>query len=120
MLGAKTEFDKRLVKIERSGRRSGKGKRSKRASTPVIGPDGMIVVRRRKTGTNFPVRGLIYLAAGFILFKSIALAQFGEQGYNDRLSQLFAGTIVEQAGAWVMQIDPATFWVADKIRPILH
>ncbi|UYV36318.1 hypothetical protein N4R57_15000 [Rhodobacteraceae bacterium D3-12] len=114
MFGSKSQFDKRLTKIDRSGRRASKG------YGPVVGPDGMIVVRRRKSGINFPIRGLVYLLAGFVLFKAIALAQFGEQGYNDRLLQLISGTAVEQAGAWIMQVDPASQWLADKIRPILR
>ncbi|MCF3593164.1 hypothetical protein LZG00_04055 [Rhodobacteraceae bacterium LMO-12] len=114
MLGAKNSFDERLHRIGRSGRRP------KKAYTPVVGPDGLIVVRRRSSGPKVPVRGLIYLACGFILFKSIALAQFGAQGYEDRLAMLSEGTAVEKVSAWVMQADRATLWVADKIRPFLR
>ena len=114
MIGAKSNFDERLHKIERSDRRSAKG------YAPVVGPDGLIVVRRRRSGPNVPLRGLIYLACGFILFKAIALAQFGAQGYNDRIALMQEGTAVEQVGAWVMQADPATEWVANKLRPFLR
>jgi hypothetical protein len=114
MIGAKSNFDERLHKIERSGRRSAKG------YAPVVGPDGLIIVRRRRSGPNVPLRGLLYLACGFILFKSIALAQFGAQGYDDRLASMQEGTIVEQIGAWTMQADPVTLWVADKLRPFLR
>ncbi len=115
MFGAKNSFDDRLHRIKRSGRRV-----KKKGHGPVVGPDGLIIVRRRKSGRNVPIRGLIYLTCGFILFKAIALAQFGAQGYNERLTIMQEGTAVEQASAWVMQADRVTLWVADKIRPLLR
>lgn len=114
MFGAKNSFDDRLHRVKRSGRRS------RKTYTPEIGPDGLIVVRRRASRTRVPVRGLIYLACGFILFKAIALAQFGAQGYEERIAMLTEGTMVEQVSGWIMQADRATIWVADKIRPFLR
>jgi len=44
----------------------------------------------------------------------------GPVTYDDRLSVLDSGTGVEQVGAWMMQIDPATVFLADQIGPILR
>ena len=48
------------------------------------------------------------------------LAWLGPDTYGDRVADLAAGTPVEQAGAWVMQSDPASRFVADQIKPLLH
>ena len=117
MLGARETFDNRLHRIKRTGRRT---KKAKKSFEPVIGPDGLIIVRHRKRGPSVPIRGLIYLACGFILFKAIALTQFGTDSYNERVNAMQNGTVLEQAGAWVMQTDRVTLWVADKIRPLLR
>jgi len=120
MVGANNSFDKRLNRIGLSGHRRSSGRTLKNGYVPMVGPDGLIVVRRRKRGPSIPFRGLIYLAFGFILFKAVALAQFGEDGYNGRLETMSEGTAVEQASSWVMQADRVTLFVASKIRPILH
>lgn len=114
MFGAKDSFDKRLVRVEKTRLRKGDG------YVPVVGPDGLVVVRKRRGGFNIPLRGMLYLLAGFILFKSIALAQFGNSGYEERLDILRQGTAVEQAGAFILQPDRASIWVSDLIRPIIR
>ena len=106
-----TEFDKRLRRIERRNRRLSRG------AVPYIDGSGLVSFRPKRAGLRVPVRGLLLLAVGFIGFKGLVLAHLGKELYEDRLG---AGTMVEQGGAWVMQIDPATQWVAARLWPILN
>jgi len=62
---------------------------------------------------------LLFLGA-FVFFKAFLVANLGPQTYDDRLARLNNGTVVEQAGAFVMQADPLTVYAAQKIRPVLR
>ena len=54
-----------------------------------------------------------------ILYKAVMLAWLGDASYLDRLNELNNGTIAEQAGAWVLQIDPVTRAIADFVQPLI-
>lgn len=109
------DFDKRLTRINRSHRRVARGP----SYAPVVGADGLIVVRRRRSGPNIPVKGLIYLVLGFCLFKSVAIAHFGATGYADRIDEMKQGTVYEWAGAWVLQPDRVSIRIATTIAPFI-
>ena len=85
------------------------------------GRDHVVKVRRRRSVlAAFPFKGLIYLFLGLAVFKAIALAQLGGEGYDTRLKKLREGTIIEQAGAWVMHPEPVTLWIAAKVSPYIR
>jgi hypothetical protein len=107
-------FEKRLNRIGRTHRQMANG------FTPIIGPDGLIAIRPRRRRPQFPVRGVLILALGFLTFKAIMLAHFGMDGYVERVSALNSGTVLEQAGAWVMQPDQATVWIAGHLNSIIR
>ena len=48
------------------------------------------------------------------------LAAVGPVTYSERLDRLNTGTVIEQGGAWVMGIDPATQLLAQLAGPILR
>ncbi|MDQ2091877.1 hypothetical protein NO357_18395 [Marimonas arenosa] len=100
--------------IERAHRRAPKGRGQ------IVGPDGLLVVRKRRSAPAISPRGVLYLLFGFILFKSIALAQFGESGYMERINGLQSGTLVEKAGALVMQPDRFSIGLAKQIAPFIR
>ena len=81
--------------------------------------DGLIVVRPRRFQFKLPVRGFVLLMAVFMLFKGFMLASLGDASYNERLTILSAGTVYEQAGAFVMGIDPVSKSFADLLQPIV-
>jgi hypothetical protein len=59
---------------------------------------------------------LFLLVVGFALKGAIFHAT-GSDLYNARVADLSASDgVVEQVGGWVMQADPVTLWVADKIN----
>jgi hypothetical protein len=111
---AHIEFDKRLRRIQRRNRRLSRG------AVPYIDSTGLVTFRPRRQGLRLPLRGLLLLVVGFIAFKGLVLAHLGTDLYQDRLALLRAGTVIEQGGAWAMQIDPATEWVAGQLWPLLN
>lgn len=110
---ANVPFDKRLKRIVRRHDKMANG------VIRTVKSDGLIVARPRLYKPMFPLKGLIaVLALGFLL-KGLLLAYLGEATYADRVATLQSGTVVEQAGAWVMQSDPLTALVAGGIQVLL-
>ena len=107
------QFDKRLRRINR------KHARMQRGVIASVNHDGLIIARPRRTAPRFPVRGMILLLAAFFVFKGGLYAYLGPITYNERVGTLASGTQVEQAGAWAMQADPVTIWIAQNLQPLL-
>jgi hypothetical protein len=83
-------------------------------------PDGLIVAQPRRQRIRIPVRAILLFVVAFFGFKAFLVANLGPQTYDERLARLNEGTVVEQAGAFVMQADPLTNYVARQIGPILR
>lgn len=84
-----------------------------------IGRDGLITTVPRRRMPSFPLRGVAILFFAAILYKAVMLAWIGPIVYAERVGELAGGTAVEQAGAWILQADPATTAVASVIGPFL-
>ena len=112
MAQANVPFDKRLKRITRRHDRMGNG------TVKTMTSDGLIVERPRMYKPRFPLKGLIVLLAIGFLFKGFMLSSLGEAGYAERVAGLSTGSVLEQGGAWVMQIDPATSYIAGKITEL--
>ncbi len=108
-------FEKRLRTISRRHDRMNRS-----GVVHSVNHDGLIVARPRRRSLRFPLRGLLLLIAAGFAFKGYLLADLGPATYGDRVSVLQAGTIVEQGGAWLMQADPATVWIAEQINSYLR
>ncbi|MEM8656053.1 MAG: hypothetical protein AAGF36_15030 [Pseudomonadota bacterium] len=114
MVETHEDFEERLNVLGRKHTAMGKG-----YTTRVRG-DGLIVVKpKRQTRRGFPVRGLLGLVVGFFLFKAFMMASLGETTYGERIGKLSDGTALEQAGAWLMQLDPATRYLAGLLEPVI-
>ncbi|WP_342070066.1 hypothetical protein [Yoonia algicola] len=85
----------------------------------TINSDGLIVAKPRLYRPRFPLKGLLAVLFLGFLFKGFLFAYLGEAAYAERVATLQAGTVLEQAGAWVMQADPVTVLAADGIAMIL-
>jgi len=107
-------FDNRLRKIDSKHRKIALG------YTTRVGDDGLIVIRPRRRGIRVPLKGLALLVLGFFGLKGLMLAQIGIQGYSERVGTLQQGSIVENLGAWIMQADAFTIWVAQQVAPLIH
>ncbi len=116
MLGGSKSFDQRLRVIEKAHRRGGR-----KAYMPIAASDGIVVLRKPQSRlSKLPLKGVFYLVLGFALFKGIAIAQYGPQGYENRVQEMREGTMVEQAGAWFMQPDRISVFLGAQIAPHLR
>lgn len=106
-------FDKRMRRISKRHQKLSRG------YVTSINHDGLVIARPRRQGFSFPFRGLFFALLLFIAFKGFVLATVGASAYEIRISKLEAGTIAEQAGAYVMKADPATAFVADQLNSLL-
>lgn len=106
-------FNKRLRRLDRKHRAMENG------YSAYVRPDGLIVAKPRRSRSRLSLKPVIFCLAGLVLFKGILLAQLGSAVYLERVASLQGGTVVEQAGAWVMQVDPASEWIAGQIKNLL-
>lgn len=113
MAQARVPFDKRLKRIVRRHEKMSNG------VVRTVNSDGLIVTRPRLYKPRFPLKGLIVVLALGFLFKGFLFAYLGEVAYVERVASLQSGSVMEQAGAWVMQPDPATVLIAGGIQMIL-
>lgn len=114
MARSHTEFGDRLRNIEK------RHKQIQHGAIYRVGPDGLIVTRPRKRSIRFPVRGLFTLFAVGFAFKTFLLMNLGTSTYNQRVSELQDGNVIEKAGAWVMQIDPVTLWMTEYFSTLIN
>ncbi|SOC15769.1 hypothetical protein SAMN05877809_10854 [Rhodobacter sp. JA431] len=75
---------------------------------------------RRKQRKALPFRAIAMLFIGALLFKGALLAEIGPERYNGRVSALANGSTVEQVGAWALQADAPTQWIAGQLRAALY
>ena len=113
MSSAAKGFDRRLKLIGKKRARLADGYVSK------VGKDGLIIFRPKRREGGFPIKGLALLVIGFFVFKGLILAHLGEGTFDARLTQLSQGSVVEQAGAWIMQSDPVSQTIAQQVRPFV-
>ena len=106
-------FDKRLKKIVRRHDKMSNG------VVRRVNSDGLIVARPRLYKPKFPLKGLIVVLFLGLLFKGFLFTYLGEANYLERVATLQTGTLMEQAGAWIMQPDPATTIVAGGIQAVM-
>ncbi|MFT4962554.1 MAG: hypothetical protein ACI92Z_003653 [Paracoccaceae bacterium] len=108
------EFDQRVISLGRKRRALSRGYVTRMRS------DGLLVARPYRTRPRIPVKALILFVMAFVVFKGFLIANIGSDAYSERVAKLENGTVVEQAGAWVMQSDPVSDMVAQQIGPILR
>lgn len=116
MSGAMTNyagFEARLKKIDKNRTRMAQGYKG------AVSRDGLIVFRPARRQRGIPLRAIVLLIVGFFVFKGMVMAHTGSAIYEERVAALQAGTLIEQAGAFMMQSDPVTIGIAQQLRPIL-
>ena len=113
MAHADLSFEHRVRHLARKHRQMAQG------IVHHMGSDGLVSAYPRRRMPSFPLRGLMVLLGAAFLFKAFLFAALGASVYEDRVALLSSGSIVEQGGAWVMQADPATIWVAAQINGLL-
>ena len=114
MAQANVPFDKRLKRIVRRHDRI-----QSSGAVKTVTSDGLIVARPRVYRPRFPLKGLLAIVVLGFLFKGFVYASLGTEQYAERVAVLQQGTVMERAGAWIMQADPATKLVAEVISSVL-
>ncbi|KNX39950.1 hypothetical protein ROTO_35110 [Roseovarius tolerans] len=107
-------FNSRVKALDRKRARSGYGYVGK------VRGDGLIVFKPKRRMPGLPIRGLLYMVLGFVFFKGVVLAHLGGVTYEERVAQLAEGSLIQQAGAAVMQPDPLTRIMARYLAPVLR
>ena len=117
MVETRDKFAARLGKLGKKHQKMTHG------YTTRVGPDGLLIVTPKRRSL-FPrgtgIKILLMVGVGFIGFKAFTLAAVGPVTYNERLSKLENGSVIEQMGAKALAIDPVTDAVATKVGPILR
>ena len=108
-------FDKRLKNIMRNHEVA-----NKRGVVRVVTEDGLMIAKPRAMRPQFPLRSLLVLIVVGFTFKGLVFAALGAEAYGEKLAALQTGSAIEQAGAWIMQPDPATLLLADGFAPFLR
>jgi hypothetical protein len=96
-------LDKRLNKIVRTHTRM-----QRNGVVHRVGRDGLIRSRPQLIRPRFPIKGALIIVALLIAFKALLFAQLGAGNYAVRVDALRGGSIVEQAGAVIMQEELVT------------
>jgi len=104
-------FDERLGRIAKRHRKLAHG------YVNQLGSDGLITARPVRR-FRFPWKFMIVIAAFCLLVKGATFAALGEATYSQRVATLSQGSVAERAGAFLMQADPVTHWVAGVMHPI--
>ncbi len=115
MAQANVPFDKRLKRIVRRHDRI-----QSAGAVKTVTSDGLIVARPRVYRPRFPLKGLLAIVVMGFLFKGVVYASLGTEAYADRIAALQQGSVMEQAGAWIMQADPATKFIAEGVGSVLR
>ncbi|WP_255731546.1 hypothetical protein [Phaeobacter sp. B1627] len=83
--------------------------------------DGLIVVEPRKVvQSRIALRSLVLFVAAVLMFKGLLMASIGFDSYNFRVAELRKGTPLEQGGALIMQSDPLSASIAEKLVPLFR
>jgi hypothetical protein len=107
-----TSFEDRLRRIVRKHRRMANGVVGR------MGPDGLVTPVARMATPKFPLRSLVILFGVAMLFKAWMFLSLGAADFDARIAVLSQGTLLEQAGAFVMQAGPVTQTVASLLEPL--
>ena len=106
-------FDARMARITRQHQRLAKGYVTK------VTKDGLIVHRpRRRVAPYIPWRSVLGLLVVGMAVKVLMFVNLGPETYDARVATLMAGTQFEQVGAYLLQADQATLWLAAKVEEL--
>lgn len=94
------QFKQRTRALERKHQRLMEG------AVTVMRADGLMEMRPRRIRRRSVLKPVVLLVLGFMAFKIFTLYAIGEATYQARVDLMSAGTPIEVAGGWLMQIDP--------------
>lgn len=107
-------FDKRLGRVVRKHRAMSRG------YTFRVDRSGLINIKPRRAKGTSPITLIVAVLMIGVLFKGVALANFGPAKYEERLAPMHAGNVAEQAAAWMLEPGKATYWAASLVSGIIR
>ncbi|HCP80301.1 MAG TPA: hypothetical protein DIT67_01450 [Octadecabacter sp.] len=107
-------LDKRLNKIARNHERM-----RRNGVVHRVGKDGLIRSRPRLVSDRFPLKGVMLIVALFVAFKSLLFAQLGAGNYAEKIEALRSGSMIERAGAVLMQEEPVTVAIGGYLNQFI-
>ena len=113
MTGKQLEFDQRVHRLNKKHAKLSRGYRA------TMRKDGLVVMKPQRVKSAVPAKLLLICLVGLFAFKVFLLTSLGASAYQYRVDNLSQGTAVEKAGAWVMQIDPVSEFLAGHIKGFL-
>ena len=72
----------------------------------------------RKARRRIRVLPVVLVAVMAVGLKAVILTQVGAEAYQDRLARLQAGQGFDRLGGWLMQVDPATAFLAEHMAAL--
>lgn len=72
----------------------------------------------RKSRRRLRVMPLVFVAVAAIGMKAVILHHVGAASYEERVARLQAGQGFDRLGGWLMQVDPVTAYLAEKIATL--
>ena len=108
------EFDRRMRRISRRHSKLSHG------YVTAVNSDGLVVAKPQRRSLRGTLRGLAVVVLVMLVFKGFLHAQLGAAAYQERVDALHAGSIFEQAGAWIMTADPLTQYLSVKISSLVR
>lgn len=106
------DFYGRIARVEKA--------RAKGFGFEADGTLGRSYYTRPKPVKRSLLRPVLVLLAVGILMKATIHYHVGATTYDDRVTELQAGTGFAPLGAWLMQADPVTLYVAGKISQVVE
>jgi len=102
---------------------SDKGQQSSNEYVTLVDKNGLIqVVPRKKKSvlSTAPLRLIVLFFLLITVFKALAVLNVGITTYEEQLTALPGGNVVEQAGAFVLSVDPLTHTIIQGIEPLVR
>ncbi len=106
-----TDFYGRVARIQKA--------RAKGYGFEAPGTLGRSYYLRPQARRRSIIAPVLFLIVCSFLLKGVIYHGVGSQTYQDRVTSLMAGQGIERAGGWLMQVDPVTLFVSDKIAQIV-
>lgn len=103
------QFDRKMKRMSRKHRRLARG------AIASVNHDGLIIARPKRASGEFPIKGILLSVAAFFVFKGFLLASEGQITYLERVTELSTEGVIGKIGAFVMQADPLTMWIASYL-----
>ncbi|WP_375265689.1 hypothetical protein [Planktotalea sp.] len=89
----------------------------------TVDKNGLVqVVPRKKSRRSFgaPIRLILLFGVLITIFKALAVLNVGLTAYEEQLTALSSGNIVEQVGSVLLSVDPLTNAVIQGIAPLIR